>query len=817
MDRQYWVGVVEDRKDPLMLGRVKVRILGLHNSNKILLPTDDLPWAHVIQPITSGAMNGIGFAPTGIVEGTWCLCIFTETDLQNPIVIGTLGGIPGSKTLVSEPEFEDEIAVPPPQTYLTTGSGGIATDGSGNPITVGEQPAPDEKYFGSLNKTQYDNLKAGIAKKESGEAADPYKVVEKKHGNYLGKYQVGAAKLVDQGYISKEAYQKYGTSAVQHPDAWTGKDGITDKNAFLGSPAIQEQVMDKMLANNMKTLARSGGIDPSETDPGKLGGLLYTAHNQGEGNAVKFLKSEGKEQSKDGNGFSSAQAYNVGYEAVTGKKITSGELPSRDNITDRPAENPDKEAQKDNRRYDVTKDPLIVSRERKKREMGIPGFVDPNGRYPKPSHKNEPDTNRLARGRKIDQTIVKTKEDTVVKNIGIANSTVGWSQPPIPYNAEYPFNHVYESESGHVMEFDDTPEKERVHLYHKSGTFMEMDASGTMVTRVKGHHVIVVDQNQHIHVTGSGHVNLTGDLSISVSGQCNISVSGNAAINVGGSAYTKVAGSQNIDVGGDFKLKAGGIISMQCGGEVAMDGSQVFMNSGKSVAPDPIPVYSPFIPNIAPQTRHETADIRFENTEEQAKKVEQAEPIKEVEKNEEPAKEPVPVTTECDFVLPLTMDTQLSANFKIRDMCKDGPFPFGKGQHGLTDAQIACKLKHLCMNVIEPMFAKYGKDGIKLNSVFRPAGSGVSKSKKISQHELGEAVDFGFTAIRGNKKAFFDKANEIKSSVDFDQLLLESTSSGSIWIHVSGKKEGNRPASDPTKVMTFHNHQKYASGLVLTA
>ena len=30
----WWQGVVEDREDPLMLGRVRVRVLGYHTDNK---------------------------------------------------------------------------------------------------------------------------------------------------------------------------------------------------------------------------------------------------------------------------------------------------------------------------------------------------------------------------------------------------------------------------------------------------------------------------------------------------------------------------------------------------------------------------------------------------------------------------------------------------------------------------------------------------------------------------------------------------------------------------------------------------------------
>ena len=32
-----------------------------------------------------------------------------------------------------------------------------------------------------------------------------------------------------------------------------------------------------------------------------------------------------------------------------------------------------------------------------------------------------------------------------------------FSEPTAPYNAEYPHNHVYESEAGHIREMDDTP------------------------------------------------------------------------------------------------------------------------------------------------------------------------------------------------------------------------------------------------------------------------------------------------------------------------------------------------------------------------
>ena len=56
-----------------------------------------------------------------------------------------------------------------------------------------------------------------------------------------------------------------------------------------------------------------------------------------------------------------------------------------------------------------------------------------------------------------------------------------WGEPETPYGKVkgvetdnmYPYNKVYESESGHAMEFDDTKDNERVHLYHRSGSYIE--------------------------------------------------------------------------------------------------------------------------------------------------------------------------------------------------------------------------------------------------------------------------------------------------------------------------------------------------------
>lgn len=92
---RHFVGVVEDRNDPLQLGRVKVRIYSVHNSDETSVKLDHLPWAMVVNPITSASLSGVGRSPTGIVEGTWVFGLFLdEKEYQKPLVLGTLVGNP---------------------------------------------------------------------------------------------------------------------------------------------------------------------------------------------------------------------------------------------------------------------------------------------------------------------------------------------------------------------------------------------------------------------------------------------------------------------------------------------------------------------------------------------------------------------------------------------------------------------------------------------------------------------------------------------------------------------------------------------------
>ena len=91
----WFVGVVESRNDPAQLGRVQVRCLGYHTADKNLIPTADLPWAHVMHPVTDPSMQGLGNSPSFLVEGSWVVGFFSDArEKQQPIIMGSLPGYP---------------------------------------------------------------------------------------------------------------------------------------------------------------------------------------------------------------------------------------------------------------------------------------------------------------------------------------------------------------------------------------------------------------------------------------------------------------------------------------------------------------------------------------------------------------------------------------------------------------------------------------------------------------------------------------------------------------------------------------------------
>lgn len=91
----WFFGLVEDVQDPLQIGRARVRCHGFHNVSADVLPKTDLPWAHVIMPITSASYQEKGMSPTFLREGATVFGFFADgAQAQMPVIMGTMPGIP---------------------------------------------------------------------------------------------------------------------------------------------------------------------------------------------------------------------------------------------------------------------------------------------------------------------------------------------------------------------------------------------------------------------------------------------------------------------------------------------------------------------------------------------------------------------------------------------------------------------------------------------------------------------------------------------------------------------------------------------------
>lgn len=84
----WFIGVIEDRTDPLGLGRCRCRIFGWHTDNPAKLPTKDLPWAQPLYPIN----NSKTFSAPKV--GEWVVGFFLDgMNGQSPVMMGVLPGI----------------------------------------------------------------------------------------------------------------------------------------------------------------------------------------------------------------------------------------------------------------------------------------------------------------------------------------------------------------------------------------------------------------------------------------------------------------------------------------------------------------------------------------------------------------------------------------------------------------------------------------------------------------------------------------------------------------------------------------------------
>jgi len=245
----------------------------------------------------------------------------------------------------------------------------------------------------------------------------------------------------------------------------------------------------------------------------------------------------------------------------------------------------------------------INSEDSKGKASGGEGFYDPDEVYPYVKRSAESDINRLARNEKLSEAyydepteVIKSVDGTdtpvsvdttahdkinqtlneVTETDGVSGTDPTFKEPAsLSDAAVYPDTSVIETQSGHVVEIDDTSGNERIRVYHRTGSYVEIRPDGSFVQKSVGteanyymhaadvNELITASVNRYVSenideiIKGYVHRFIEGEVKEHVGGNINYDSDGNVVWNVGGNFTLNVSGKIDIDAGPEIDMDAG--------------------------------------------------------------------------------------------------------------------------------------------------------------------------------------------------------------------------------------------------------------------
>lgn len=140
----------------------------------------------------------------------------------------------------------------------------------------------------------------------------------------------------------------------------------------------------------------------------------------------------------------------------------------------------------------------------------------------------------------------------------IERKKIGFEEPDSSFAAQYPYNRVLQTKSGHVVEIDDTAGEERIHVYHKAGAYIEINKDGRISISTPDDSIEIVGKNKTIEIKG--------DAKIAVEGNLDASVIGDASVSSAGKMYIGALGDLELSAGGGMTISAGGGVTVRAPG-----------------------------------------------------------------------------------------------------------------------------------------------------------------------------------------------------------------------------------------------------------
>jgi len=111
-----FIGKVINVNDPLQLGRVQIRIFGIHTENINDIPVKGLPWALTVIPTTEPGVSGLGLPPA-LKPFSTVYGIFADGDnAQEPVILGSVPNY-GRDDLLKKEKFDFNTTLPSPHDF----------------------------------------------------------------------------------------------------------------------------------------------------------------------------------------------------------------------------------------------------------------------------------------------------------------------------------------------------------------------------------------------------------------------------------------------------------------------------------------------------------------------------------------------------------------------------------------------------------------------------------------------------------------------------------------------------------------------------
>ena len=539
-DLTWFIGVVENRLDPLEQGRVQVRVAGVHPFSRIQgdisgIPVEDLPWMSTVLPVTSPSVAGISGSVTGLLEGSSVFGLWLDTYKTNGLILGVYSG--------------NQVNIPNPDEGFSDPTGqfpGVAGPDS-NGLNSGGPLGDQSPHNASQNANSSTGVITG-GKDVAGEDDNP-------------SLSINNMLISDEG-IKLHVYwdsMQYPTVGIGHlilRKKTRDMTSILSKlSSDLGRSAtsnITRADADKLFLSDLNRtqseISKNSTIAPAyaRANASRKMALINMAFQLGVPGLAKFKQS-----------LALMAAGNWVAGSIQAKNsLWAKQTPSRANRICSILKNGNLSS------YGIAP-PTKVGRMLLTETFSSMDFLYEDDEDDDTDWSEEP-----------------PKDDSMVLFV----------EPKSSYRGEYPYVQSTTTEGGHLQEFDNTPNQERYRLSHPSGAYVEVSADGTKIdktagnrydlsggdkntlveanhnvniggnetyvnfadvrrvvggnnlTEISGDDVITIEGNETKTITGTGNLHVTGQMTITVDADANITVNGNCVSNISGNCTNVVAG-----------------------------------------------------------------------------------------------------------------------------------------------------------------------------------------------------------------------------------------------------------------------------------